>query len=431
MANEHDTTDGARAPSAGGIVYVAREIERAFGMDPSPSYRIVANRSAYAETIKSLFPAYVTLVDGPLDTVELLALDAATPLPGESVLVFKNTPAIEELCAKRGWRLLNPSAALAERIENKVTQVEFLGEAGEKHFPPHSIGPLKGLSWASGPEGIANKPRILQWAHGHTGDGTILISSEAELAALQKKFPERPARQTALVRGHSFTLNVIVSIDGAIQIGNISYQITGLAPFTDGAFATVGNDWSAAHTMLSETDIEAVHAIARDVGAAMAKSGWRGLFGIDVMKDSELDKIFLIEINARQPASTAFESRLQESYRRHGVRGSTVFEAHLDALVDASNQSASSASGAATEDSIVEINDGAQIVQRVTAATKAVSDDARGSLELAGYMTISYENTAPGSDLIRIQSPQGIIDALGNLNARGTEIADILSGKDA
>lgn len=390
------------------IVYVARDIERALGMDPSPMYRIVTNRSIYAESIASRFPDYITLVDGQSDTIDLLAHKASAPQPGEALLVFKNTPAIEAFCAERTWKLLNPSAALAERIENKITQVEYLGTIGAAHFPPHTIGALGSMAWDG-------SPKVIQWAHGHTGGGTILVSSEAEFTALQKKFPERPARATAVITGPSFTVNAVVTASGATLVGNISYQITGLSPFTDSSFATVGNDWSATHTILSDAEIGQIQAMATEIGAKLHSDGWRGLFGIDIMKDVTLEKLYLIEINARQPASTTLESRLQEEYRRHGIKGATTFEAHIDAL---------NGSG---EGPLIEINDGAQIVQRITATTRTIGGDVAGSLELAGYTAIAYENTALGSDLIRIQSSRGIIDALGKLNERGQEIAAILS----
>jgi hypothetical protein len=48
----------------------------------------------------------------------------------------------------------------------------------------------------------------------------------------------------------------------------------------------------------------------------MSAQGWRGLFGIDVIKDLERNAIHLIEINARQPASTSFEAKLQNCTQR-------------------------------------------------------------------------------------------------------------------
>ena len=176
-------------------IYIARDIERAMGMQPSETYRILTNRSSYAESVQKQYPTFVTIVDAPatgtgassdiLDTVDLLKSDECVRLVADfdgAILVFKNTPIIEALCTENGWMLLNPSAALAEKIENKISQIEYLGDIGTKHFPPHETAAAKDLRWVS--DSLGTAPRIIQWAHGHTGDGTVLVSSEAELVAL-------------------------------------------------------------------------------------------------------------------------------------------------------------------------------------------------------------------------------------------------------
>jgi len=115
--------------------------------------------------------------------------------------------------------------------------------------------------------------------------------------------------------------------------GNVSYQITGLKPFTDSQFATVGNDWGATASMLSSGEFRTIRDTIAKLGAKMQKENWRGLFGIDLIKDTKTGRLYLIEINARQPASSPFESALQESERAKGALGMTIFEAHIAALV--------------------------------------------------------------------------------------------------
>ena len=208
-------------------------------------------------------------------------------------------------------------------------------------------------------------------------------------------------------------------------IGNVSYQITGMPPLTDSPFATVGNDWSLPHTLLNERHLDELRGIAEKIGAKMSDSGWKGLFGIDVIYDEERDQFKLIEINARQPASTTFESQLQAKFRGHGLVGSTIFEAHLAALTDSP----------LTEKQI-EINDGAQIVQRVTnnqirrvglrTEDRPSWTEKIAALNKAGYTTIPYSNTKPNSDFLRIQSDKGLMASHGKWNARGEKIIQIL-----
>jgi len=397
------------------IIYVTRDIERALGIAPSADYRIITNRTPYAESIAKDYPAYITLIDTThhalLDTAELLeheiAIETITQTKGD-ILVFKNTSRIESITKHHSWKLLNPSAVLAEKVENKITQIDWLGKIGDDWLPLHHILHAKEILWKNG-------PLIIQWAHGHTGDSTLLVNTASELEAIQKIFPERLARVSAYIHGPSFTMNVVVSPDKTI-IGNPSYQITGIPPFTEGAFTTIGNDWSLPYSLLDESELSTLNDLAILIGEKLRTEGWKGLYGIDVIKDEERGRFFLIEINARQPASTTYESLLQKRFRDQGITGITLFETHLLAL-----------RGESIHESLVPVNDGSQIIQRITSRTKHVSPTAIKVLEERGYTVISYSNTNENADLIRIQSIRDIMETHGKFNARGKEIVEIMS----
>jgi hypothetical protein len=415
------------------MIYVTRDIERALGVKPGGNYQIITNENTYSSSIQQKYPDFVHLInsDKLLDTWELLEnesvkkiIDSISADDGtnkKNILVFKSTSKIEEICQKNNWNLLNPSSALAEKIENKMTQVEYLGELGKKYLPPHELILAKDIVWNK-------KPLIIQWAHSHTGDGTLLVNSADELKPIQEKFPERLARVSSYVHGPAFTLNCCVGTHTPpnpknIFLGNISYQITGIPPFTENPFSTIGNDWSLTHSLLNESEIETIEKMAIDIAHKLQDDGWKGLFGIDVMRDDELDKIFLIEINARQPASTTFESQLQNHNRELGVPGQTIFEAHLKAL---DSRFMNNDSGVREE--IIPINDGSQIIQRITRITQSISDKQIIALKKAGYDIIYYpSNIEENADLLRIQSNLGIMETHGRFNKRGKEISDILS----
>ena len=390
------------------IVYIARDIERALGKTPEGNYHIITNRTPFAEEIKLKYPMHVLLVDSPtiLDTYELLlnpeVQDIITTFKAQ-ILVFKNTIHIEELCKEKGWTLLNPSAELSEKIENKISQVKWLGELSSL-LPPHKVQFVNDIKWDK-------NAFILQWAHGHTGGGTILVSNENELIELKNKFPNREARVTEFIKGPMFTVNIVVT-DTIILLGNISYQITGILPFTENALSTIGNDWSVTHTILNEAHIIKFNELAEKVAQKMQSSGWRGLFGIDVIYDEERDNLHLIEINARQPASTTYESKLQDEVNMHGVPGINTFEAHLSTLLKIP-----------VKTSLIPINDGAQILQRVTNKMKKVNTE---KIVNAGYNVINYSNEKMNADLVRIQSKLGIMEAHNKFNKRGKEILELL-----
>ncbi len=387
------------------ILYITRDIERAMGKTPEGEYYIVTNNSPYAEDMKKCYPDNIFLIDSGeiLSTYELLQHLQVQEIINQydgHILVFKNNIQIEELCKEKGWILLNPSADLAEKIENKITQVKWLDDL-TSFLPPHKIQETKDITW--------NKNAfILQWAHGHTGEGTVLVRNEKELSALKEKFPKREARVTDFIKGPMFTINIVVT-ETDILLGNISYQITGILPFTENPLSTIGNDWGLPHTILSEAQLEDFSLLAQKVGKRMQISGWKGLFGIDVILDEERNTLHLIEINARQPASTTYESILQKSFNAEGL---TTFQAHFDVLT-----------GVPINSSLIQINDGSQILQRVTSTIKKIYTDEFLSV---GYRVISYLNEKNNEDLARIQSSRGIMETHNKFNSKGKEILHLI-----
>ncbi len=386
------------------IVYITRDIERALGMEPNGEYFIVTNDGAQGRLVQERHPDSVWLIADPrgtLDTFDLLSLpEVAKTIENNdaNLVVFQNTPRIERLAIERGWRLINPLADLAKKIEEKVSQVNWLNDDASL-LPPHIVTKVSDVSFDG-------KKFVLQFNHSHTGQGTFIIESAETLDAFKQKFPERECRVVEFVDGPVFTANVVATSAGII-VGSISYQITGLRPFTDLPFSTIGNDWALPSMILSEEELGKIRHIARLVGERMRKEGWKGLFGIDVIQDSQTKEIFLLEINARQPASATFESQLQT---RRGIVP-TIFEAHLAALTDNDES--------LTTDSVRNIRDGAQIVQRVTTTAHAVNI---ANLESQGLSVTPYENAEHNKELFRIQSNEGIMSAHNVLGERGESI---------
>ena len=176
-------------------------------------------------------------------------------------------------------------------------------------------------------------PFVLQYNWGHSGEGTKLIKDEQDLGEVIKKFPYRKVRVSKLINGDTLTNNNIVTNKGEVLVGNISYQITGDTSLTDNPFATVGNDWKLAQTMLSQKEKSEYNNIVEQIGKKLARDGWKGLFGVDIIREKGTGKMYLIEVNARQPASTTFESQLQQQQGSDPQKQVTTFEAHLMSLL--------------------------------------------------------------------------------------------------
>lgn len=403
------------------VVYVTRDIERALGLPlDTPGYYSITNSTPFAKAA-SAGRDNVLLIESAelLDTHELLGhpktIEFIDQLSEKNIIVFKNTPVIEKICAEQNWQVLNPSAQLAATIEEKISQIEWLDDL-QKFLPEHQIHVLKEV-WFDG------TPFMLQFNRAHTGSGTILIDNKKILDELIATFPDRPVRVSSYLKGMMCTSNNVVIPEGLL-FGNPSYQITGLPPFTDKPFATIGNDWSFGSDVMAAPDekfqvAEQYLEIVEQVGRKLLASGWRGLFGVDCLVTDD-NKVYLIEINARQPASTTYESVLQQENQQKsdytlGERGLTTFAAHLASLMGATNPG----------HRIIDVVDGAQIIVRnqegktwPDARLAAIEE----KLKQENFNVVRYTNTAPGSDLLRIQCRRGIMAGHNEFNDLGKKI---------
>ncbi len=393
-------------------IYIARDLERALGpQNACPSFFIITNSTPFAKEMAKNNPNIVTIPSLELlDTPELLVHPATKEFiakhPNPHLVVFKNLRIIEKICAEHGWKLLNPSATLSQQIEEKISQVEWLGEL-KKFLPPHHIDILSQVKFSG-------EPFILQFNRAHTGGGTFLIKDQSTLTALATKFPNRPVRATSYIKGNMLTSNNIVTNTDVI-VGNINYQITGLTPFAKLLFATIGNDWALPKKLLSPEQTEKYHDMVTAIGEKLRASGWRGLFGVDVIL-ADTGELYLIEINARQPASTTYESVLQEKARVNDQEY-TTFSAHLAAL----------AHEPIDPKSYITIADGAQIILRQTEPNISAEKINTLATELtaAGFHCIAYANRELGADLLRIQSPHGLMAAPNTFNDAGGRIVSL------
>ncbi len=381
------------------ILYVTRDIERALGTEPTAFYQIVTNDSEFGRIMQSKYPLYIHLVSKEIkDSYDLLLLKETQDLIARThayIVVFQNTPRIERLAREKNWNLINPSADLAKIVEEKISQITWLGDDAQL-LPAHNVSLVKDVVFSG-------TPFVLQFNHSHTGQGTHIIKTGEALTELQKLFPLRDCRVVDFISGPVFTVNVSV---GKIwtTVGTPSYQITGIEPFTDIPFSTIGNDWS----LPTPTDQKAIHTIARRIAKRMRKSGWKGLCGLDIIYDEKNDRYHLLEINARQAASVTYESQLQ----RKSCVEKTLFECHLDDLC-----------GSYGTFYKVRPITGAQIVSRVTKTPHTIDIE---RLKNMGLQVISYTNTEHNKELLRIQTPKGIMEVHNRFNALGKDISSCI-----
>ena len=381
------------------LFYITRQTERGCGLgDLLTNYKIIT-------------------ATPQKDTWEILEKKR---LPPGFAVVFKNNGKIQRLSKQKKLKLLNPDFRLVDKYENKISQHQWLKNIIPQNLPKTIITfPVKN-SFNELKKQIGS-PFICQFNRSHTGEGTMLISNLKEWLELIKKFPLREVKCASFVKSHIITVNVCVwpasSADrqDCVLIGSPSYQITGLKELTDFKFSTVGNDWSCAKKILKPNDLKTIKNLAQKIGRAMLKDGWRGLFGLDLVKDKNW---LVIEVNARQPASTGLETLLQ---RKQG-KGISIFASHLAALLGLPLLDTC----LNVQKSFQKIGQGSQIVIRKKKKNNFKFRDLQKFPEIKTVKT-DLKTEKHNSELFRIQNlSQGFVKNNGRLNTFGKKIVNKL-----
>jgi len=218
---------------------------------------------------------------------------------------FKISSAFEERAKEYGAMLVNTNSILNQEFENKIPQYENLEPAGIR-FPKTLITKLNGANYRYLKKTLDNK-LVVQFNRGHTGSGTKIITGEGDYKELQALFPERVARISEFIEGYPYTLNAVASKNG-VFIGGLSYQVTGVKGIAPSKAATVGNDFSYRKGITKKIKDQILEQVKK-IGDAMIKKGFLGMFGVDLIVRG--NEIFIIEVNARQPASIPLYTKLQ------------------------------------------------------------------------------------------------------------------------
>jgi len=297
------------------IFYITNDLERGLGLENVlPEFHIVCiDDSSTIDLIgKNVFSlARYTKDQNPLlrNSNRLLNHPEANKYIREhsdspNIVVFKIAPNLERSAEKFEFKLLNSSSELNRLFERKLSQYEMLSSEGIR-FPQTVMTKMSEITHEQLVAKLGDE-YVIQYDNGHTGTGTVFVNSEIQLEKEKELFPNRMARISSKIDGQTWTLNCCATRFGTIYDG-LSYQITGVEECTSIKGATVGNDW-AKKSSLTEAAIDKIEEMGKQVGKVMFKSGFKGLFGIDVIvKDND---VYMIEVNARQPASTSMHTKM-------------------------------------------------------------------------------------------------------------------------
>lgn len=295
------------------IFYITADYERALGLERLlRNYHIV---SLYNKDLNLLRHNNINVF-----SIDKNDIKATEIIQNESVIehirdnsenqpyiqTFKNSERFESRVLNIGATLLNDTYINNIKFERKIDQYNELIKY-KVNFPETYIVVLGEVNYEELTRKFG-KEFVLQFNLGHTGSGTYFIKDSKEYESLQLKFPKRIARISKKIVGNTYTVNGCI-YNRNVYFSGLSLQITGIEPYANTSSATIGNDWVYARTKLQNSKESILNHLMK-VGNALSENNYRGLFGIDFIVDRN-NEIFIIEVNARQPASIPMNTKLQ------------------------------------------------------------------------------------------------------------------------
>ena len=154
-------------------------------------------------------------------------------------------------------------------------------------------------------------PMVGRCSTGAGGAGVFPFSTEEEYVERLPSHADGFVGITPFL-DHAVPLNInaCVYTSGDTAVFGVSYQLIGVRGLTRRAFGFCGNDFAAASD-LDPAIFEKIETCARAIGSWLARYGYKGLFGLDLMWHG--GKLYVSEINPRFQASTPLSARINQA----------------------------------------------------------------------------------------------------------------------
>lgn len=218
------------------------------------------------------------------------------------IVPFKPSAKIEFICRQNNWICAATSHHLNRFLEDKN---QFYSFCQENNLPvvPSAINNFNQENFTKYQHQFQTDKLVIQTHFGWAGKSTFSAQNWSEIK--DSISPEIKVKFSPFLTGYSLLNNCCLTSSGLIQ-SPPALQYTGLKPFTQNPFTTVGRQWPC----LAPPEIQSqIRILTSNFAKLIQPLKYLGFFGLDFLVSN--NQVYLLECNPRLTASFAFYTQIE------------------------------------------------------------------------------------------------------------------------
>ena len=218
----------------------------------------------------------------------------------------------EDICKELGVEIALPSVALRKRLDSKIELTKLANKAGIDSAPnvlgkANSYEELMKVAKAAG----LGNDLVVQLPYGDSGRTTFFITNEAGWNKNAKDMKGEQLKIMKRINHMPGTMEVCVTRHGTLS-GPIQTDITGYEEITPYKGGWCGNDvWPKIFNAKIRKDLR---AMASKLGDQLYQEGYKGVFCMDFLLDTDDGTPYLGEVNPRISGASPLTNLITAHY---------------------------------------------------------------------------------------------------------------------
>jgi biotin carboxylase len=231
--------------------------------------------------------------------------------PGQALFVMFDEET-DQLAQQLGLTIALPSRRLREHIDSKIVTTRLGNEAGVKSVP-NALGraatydQLRTLAKSA----ELGEDLVVQTPYGDSGRTTFFVASAADWEEYADSLAGEDLKVMRRINHFPGTVEAVATRHGTL-VGPIQTDITGFAELTPYRGGWCGNDVYPG--VFDEDSRAAIRKMARRLGNRLYREGYRGVFCLDFLLDTDDGTVYLGEINPRISGASPLTQLITSRY---------------------------------------------------------------------------------------------------------------------